>query len=127
MKKKKKSEKEKLVDKCFDLWGLIIRSKGYCEKCGKSGPLNAHHFISRVNKNLRFDLRNGVCTCVGCHMYGPESAHLGSAYFDEWFRNYRPEDYAYLMDPKWRISKTWYIEDYQEIYIKLKEVINDVQ
>ena len=121
----KKPSKKNLIKKCSDLWSEIIRFKGYCEKCGKPESqtvLNAHHYISKNNKNLKFDLRNGVCLCVWCHIWSSESAHYGAPYFDKWFREYRTKDYEYLMNSKWRQTKTWYISDYEQILINLKEI-----
>lgn len=122
----KKVNKTKLIGNCDKVYSLIVRSKGYCEKCGKPDSLNTHHIIHRTNKWLRFDLRNGCCLCVGCHIFGPESAHHGEAYFMEWFRNYRPDDLEYLLDPKWKITKVWSIYDYQQIYGYLKTLYKEV-
>jgi len=78
-----------------------------CELCGikdreindkgKPTVLNVHHLIPRENKALRFDLHNACVLCRNHHKYAKNSAHKGSLLFYEWFRNYRPADYYYVM------------------------------
>ena len=64
------------------LWSKKIRELGWCCVCGKTGRLNAHHYVGRMNRAVRWDLRNGFCLCVGCHTYSIRSAHQDP----EWFR-----------------------------------------
>lgn len=109
-KKIKKPNLRKLVKKAFSLWSECgrIMHKNQCELCGvhdkeigKNGKptvLNAHHIIIRQNKALRFDLRNLCLLCRNCHKYSSHGAHRGTIIFSEWFRNYRPDDYKYLLE-----------------------------
>ena len=113
--------KTNLKNKCDDLWKKIIHLKGYCEICGTSYRLNAHHIIGRVNYNLRWDLRNGCLLCVNHHKYGKFAAHENPIWFLNWLKEHRSEDYEYLQDKKFPAVKTWYISDYEEIYQNLKE------
>jgi len=119
----KKTNLKKKIDK---LYSEIIRSKGYCERCGKSGPLNAHHVIGRRNLATRWDLRNGICLCVGCHKFNKNSAHEDPVHFIEWFKTYRPDDYKYLLKKKNEIN-LYTIYELEEIYEKLREVKDDGQ
>ena len=56
-----------------------------CEVCHKTKPLNAHHFYSRSIRVVRWDIDNGFCLCVGCHVFSSKfSAHKTPAEFVEW-------------------------------------------
>lgn len=48
-------------------YGKIIRSVGYCEKCGAKEGLTTSHIIGRRYSNTRTDLRNAQCLCFSCH------------------------------------------------------------
>lgn len=109
-KKPKKPNLRKLVKKAFSLWSECSRilRNDRCEYCGiqnreinshgKPTVLNVHHLVGRENKALRFDLRNACVLCTDHHKFGKDSAHKGSIFFYEWFRNYRPDDYWYLIN-----------------------------
>jgi len=117
----KKVTKKSLDKQCEIVWRAIIHSKKYCEVCGASYTLNAHHIITKGNHNLRWDIRNGCLLCVSHHKWGNPSAHGNIIWFAEWLKSHRADDYEYLKDPKWTKTKTWYISDYQEILQRLKE------
>lgn len=105
----KKPNLRKLVKKAFSLWSECARiQRGHkCELCGikdkeindKGKPtiLNVHHLIPRENRALRFDPHNACVLCRNHHKYAKNSAHKGSLLFYEWFRRYRPADYAYVI------------------------------
>ena len=122
---KKKSIKT-IKAKLDKLWSEIIRSKGYCEICGTTANLNAHHIISRHNKILRWDLQNGICLCVSCHKFSTHSVHNDPLGFMEFFKKKNPEDYKYLKNKKNQIAH-YTISDYEEIYQKLLEVKDEIQ
>ena len=96
-KKKKKDTLEKDLDK---VWSELVKIRaGYkCELCGvKNKKLNSHHFVGRINRNLRWDLRNGMSLCTQHHRNAKQSAHNDP----EWFREKvlvsgRAEDYLYV-------------------------------
>lgn len=56
------------------LWSAKVRERdGKCVMCGKVGKgLQAHHYLKSRARSLkyRWDLRNGITLCYGCHMYG---------------------------------------------------------
>lgn len=122
---KKKSIKT-IKAKLDKLWSEIIRSKGYCEICGTTANLNAHHIISRHNKILRWDLQNGICLCVSCHKFSTHSVHNDPLGFMEFFKKKNPEDYKYLKNKKNQIAH-YTISDYEEIYQNLLEVRDEIQ
>lgn len=52
------------------LFSLLIRARdGACRRCGKETALQCHHLISRTYRKVRFDERNGVSVCNGCHLF----------------------------------------------------------
>ena len=77
--------KQPLINKLDTAWSERIRQYGRCEVCGKTKRLNAHHFYSRSIRVLRWDIDNGFCLCVGCHVFSSNfSAHKTPAEFFEW-------------------------------------------
>lgn len=85
-------DKKNLQNECMKLWAEIIklRAKNVCEHCLRSNNLNAHHFYSRSNAKVKYDLDNGFCLCSGCHSLSSSfSAHKTPAEFVEWAKNKR--------------------------------------
>lgn len=74
----------KLLD---DLWRDAIRSIGYCEKCGKTSGMQAHHIFAKGHHRiLRWNLLNGICLCYRCHIHW---AHADSVSFVRWLEDYK--------------------------------------
>ncbi len=116
--------KKHLKAKCDILWASIIRSKGYCEVCGRSDvQLNAHHIIGRSVMILRYDLRNGCCLCVNCHEFSSQSVKNNPIKFMHWLEENRKDDLEYLESKSNQIAH-YTIYDYEEIYKNLKEIAN---
>ena len=76
------------------LFSEIIRSKGYCENCGRSDgvQLQTAHIISRRYAAVRTDTDNAFCLCAKCHRrftdFPREFSHfitdkLGSEKYDQ--------------------------------------------
>lgn len=62
----------KLIEKELDkVWSEKVRAVGKCELNCKNNQsvLHAHHIFSRKHKSTRWDLTNGICLCVKCHLY----------------------------------------------------------
>ena len=52
-------------------WAKKVKERdGYqCKKCGSSEKLESHHIIAwKDNKDLRFDISNGITVCRSCHL-----------------------------------------------------------
>lgn len=83
--KKIRLNKDSYLNKTLDkLWSQKVRSKGFCEYCGRKPPevvLHAHHIFSRRHYSTRWDVKNGVCLCSGCHLY---VAHKDIQEFADW-------------------------------------------
>ena len=86
--------KRTLIKKLDTAWSKRIKQFGSCEVCGKNKPLNAHHFYSRSIRVVRWDIDNGFCLCVGCHVFSSNfSAHKTPAEFVEWAIEKRGDDW----------------------------------
>lgn len=50
------------------IWTKKIISKGFCEICGTTERLEAHHIIKWADfPQGRIDEKNGLCLCHNCH------------------------------------------------------------
>ena len=77
--------KKALSTKLDKAWADKVKEYGMCEVCRKTKSLNAHHFYSRSIRVVRWDVDNGFCLCVGCHVFSSKfSAHKTPAEFVEW-------------------------------------------
>jgi 5-methylcytosine-specific restriction endonuclease McrA len=104
------------LDKIFS---LMVRSHGVCEMCGKSGPnvhLQAAHVITRSNLRLRWDFRNVMTLCAGCHLFW----HKNPLESINWFNGVYPERAKYVLEHKDEIIKD---RDYQEMYASFKQTM----
>lgn len=94
MKIKSKKGLDKALD---DAWALLVKLKAgmRCEvpNCNKT-PLNSHHIYSRSKKSTRWHVPNGICLCVGHHVFSSTfSAHKTSYEFSKWLDKYKGKDY----------------------------------
>jgi len=117
------------IKKLDKQWSELIKIRaGYkCEVCGKPAgqcKLNSHHIIGRRNKTTRWDLRNGCCLCVKHHMFGIQSAHEDSPWFDKWLQEHRKEDYEYVNSIKNTITK-WKPADRVELIEEFKLMLKE--
>lgn len=53
--------------KATKLHSLVVRSRGACERCGRTETLQAAHIIGRRYAATRCDENNAWCLCAGCH------------------------------------------------------------
>lgn len=71
--RKKPTNLKKLIKKADSLWSQCVRNRdGECVLCGSKSSLQAHHWIVTRNQSnkYKYDLRNGVTLCYGCHIHG---------------------------------------------------------
>jgi len=115
--------RKNLRKQCDRLWSEIIRSRIFCERCGKPAN-NPHHIIGRANYNLRWNIRNGCLLCAYCHVFGSHSAHNDPLGFMEWLKSNRPDDYEYL---KWKRNEPVHRIDYEVTLIVLKEALREIK
>jgi len=96
MKRKKKTDRQKIIKKLDDKVRVIIRERDVvCQKCNKVfDKMDCSHVIPRGNKALRWDLNNLKLLCSGCHLWWWHQNPLEAM---EWFKSKFPDRYEYLM------------------------------
>lgn len=95
-----KKELRRLRNKCLTLWKRVVKKRagGRCEACGRKDRLNAAHIESyELNKNLRYDLKNGVALCPTHHKWGKGSFHKSLCFALTFMIDHRKEDLKYLL------------------------------
>ncbi len=55
------------ADKEFSLW--VRKRDGKCKRCGKIENLQCSHYWSRMHSATRYDPKNCIALCAGCHLY----------------------------------------------------------
>lgn len=118
----RRTTKTTLRKKLDKAWSLVILSRGKCEVCGSQQSLNPHHIEGRRNLRLRWEPRNGVCLCSGCHVFRIQSAHQSPEWFHYWLEDKRWEDLSFVLANREEIKK-WTIEDMQEQLDKLTSLL----
>lgn len=89
MKRKKKSNRQKLVKELDVLWSLLVRKiNPRCIMCGTDRNLHAHHCIVRKaqSNGVRWLLKNGVSLCAGEHLYKLHGQQSDKAWLDRYVR-----------------------------------------
>lgn len=118
---KKKPPVKKLRDKADRLWSLLIRQRdGVCQRCGRGREeivLQAAHVISRRYKAIRWDERNGIALCMGCHHWG----HKQPVEFDWWVQDLIGKDVYETL----RAEALDYVGELKRL--DLEEVIGNLQ
>ena len=117
-KKERKITRAGLIRKLDKMFSEIVRKGGECERCGKTDKtkLQCAHIYSRRHKNIRWDFKNALCLCAGCHMF---FWHLEPARAVRWAMTIRDFDY---LDKKVAESKPMKMEDLFAIEEELKSL-----
>jgi hypothetical protein len=68
-KKKRERKPSSYKAEADRLFSQLIRSRGYCERCGKGGRLETSHIYSRRYASVRCDPLNAKCLCSACHRW----------------------------------------------------------
>jgi len=114
--------KKALIKKLDKAWSLKVREYGMCEKCHKLSPLNAHHFYSRAIRSVRWDVDNGFCLCVGCHVFSSKfSAHKTPAEFVEWAIERRGDGWYTLLKLRKNAMVKYYDTDVDDLIIEINK------
>ena len=110
----KNPTKKSLAKKLDKAWSEVVKYRaGYkCEVCGKCTVLNSHHYISRINRELRWEPTNGICVCAGCHTFGNQSFHKNPEWGHFWMEEHRWKDLQYIVCNMNTIKK-WTFEEMQ--------------
>ena len=114
--------KKALSKKLDKAWSDKIKEFGMCEYCNKTKTLNAHHFYSRSIRSVRWDIDNGFCLCVGCHVFSSKfSAHKTPAEFVEWAIEKRGIQWYDTVKERKNTVVKFTDNDYEEIITKLRQ------
>ena len=122
----KKPTPKKIGTKLDKVCSEIIRTQGYCSKCGADyyAHLDCAHFFSRSYHNTRWDLLNMVCLCDTCHFW----AHKNPLLFAEWAKEYLGELRYQQLKISHQAIRKWSVDEMQELYtilLKTKEGLDD--
>lgn len=82
-KKPAKKAKPKATDYkrwCDELFSLIVRSRGACQRCGSQLNLQCSHIVSRGYLATRWNELNALCMDRGCHHW----QHMNPLENEEW-------------------------------------------
>lgn len=111
--KPKKISRSKLLKKADVLFSKVIRSPGYCLRCGSRDRLQCAHLRSRNYKAVRWDRSNAICLCSACHVYFTYRPLEWEVWIEERFPG-RMDDLKYkaLNSP---------VPDYQEVIMELQQ------
>lgn len=101
------------IKKLDKLWRDAIHTRdSFCQVCGQTeSRLNAHHVIGRRNRNVRWDLDNGIGLCPGCHTFRTDAAHQDPLKFSTWFQEEYPERYEHLIKAAYQSNRKMTYEE----------------
>lgn len=91
-KRRKKSERQVLVEDCDDLCRKIVRSrdKERCVICGSTNRLQVAHIFSKgAHPSMRFEIDNLLLTCYHCHHH---FLHKAPCEARDWIKQYLGEE-----------------------------------
>lgn len=114
----------RLKNKLLKLWSIKVKERAgnKCETpgCNATEKINAHHIETyMMHPGLRYDLRNGVAACPGCHKFFKNSWHKSFIFAYKHMTQYRQEDLQYLAN---------YKDDNEELTIeKLEQKIKEME
>lgn len=107
--------------KCIELAKKIVRSQGFCAKCGRTKEqgyqIHGAHIIPVTYANTCAMTYNILNMCAACHSMGGESAHQNPHSFVLWFEKTFPGRYTLLQS----IAQTHKKNDWGMIYLGLKQ------
>lgn len=125
---KKKHASDSWLNKQLDkLWSEVVRSKGECELCGRRPPevvLHAHHIFSRRHYSTRWDIRNGLALCNGCHLY---KAHKDIQEFSDWVQSKYGVEYIDEIRQKAHSTADYTKEEKLEMIENLKKCLTNIK
>jgi hypothetical protein len=95
----KKENKVKLIE-----WRKAVLSRdNYCcavskKQFGNHG-IHIHHILPNTKKyeEFKYDVNNGIALSTFYHKFGPDAAHTNCLFLSEWLRQFRPNQYNYLI------------------------------
>lgn len=118
----KKTSRKTLKNKLDKLWSEAIRKRDKkCQRCGTTQGLQAAHIFTRSALSTRWDLRNGIGLCSGCHIYWWHKEPIEATRWIE-ERNGKKEVTS-LLRKRWTIKK-YTDQELELMVVGLEEFIN---
>src|SRR5258708_25589796 len=98
----------------------IIRSSGFCVSCRMSdySKLQCCHIFSRTYRNTRWDLKNLLCMCAGCHF----ESHKNPIKFVEKVQDYLGEYEYTALKTMHNAIKKWTLQEMSELLESLRKI-----
>lgn len=123
----KKPSPKTLKAKADRLISLIVRSRGFCERCGR-GPsevtLQCAHIFSRKYIAIRWSEKNLMCLCSGCHMWSHRHPVENMLWLEERFGlDYLKDLRTQAQEYAGRVSRV----DYEELVADLQARWNEIE
>ena len=109
----RKQTKSSLTRKLDVITSEIVRSRGFCQRCGKTNDtLQCCHIYSRTYRGTRWLLDNCLCMCASCHFY----THKNPLEFAQFVNNYLGyEKVRKLTETKEKLTQ-YKLSDLEELY-----------
>ena len=104
---------------CDKLFSQLIRSQGFCTRCGSKQNLHTAHIFSRKFNSVRFDEMNALCLCARCHRF----AHDEPTEYTKWLETFINLDK--LREKKNRIVK-YKLHGWLSLEATLKEKVKQI-
>ena len=121
---KHKTERQKLDDDCLALWSRCVRiGQKTCRNCNSDYLLQAHHIVQRTYKLSRYNTKNGLCLCKGCHF--PEK--IDAERFRRMVTGIIGEDEYNAMQDKYRVEYKWSILELKTIREELRAELRHLE
>ena len=116
-------ERKKLIGKCDAVFSKLIRGIwGKCARCFKQPPditLQCSHLFSRRHMAIRWDERNAVAKCGGCHIWwGSNPLEAQNWLIGSGTRTKEEMDALWLVG---RETKQWTTEELKSLHADLSE------
>lgn len=116
----RKPTRSSLTRKLDQAVSLVVRSRGYCVKCGNKRYelLQCCHIFSRKNRSVRFDLKNVICLCAKDHFWAHQNPILFTEFVREWLGEF---EYTQLKI-RANTPRKFTIEELQELLARYEEI-----
>jgi len=120
--------KGRLRDIADQLWSIAVRGdwNWNCAVCGHR-KTEAHHLVPRQHEATRYELRNGIALCAGCHQFNPDvSPHQNAAAWLKWLEATHPDIFDwYLANPRPVFHGTKNANYYIEVIQGFREYVSE--
>ena len=116
-----KPTRRSLTRKLDLAWSELIRSRGKCQKCGKTETLQACHIFSRNQRTVRWNPLNGLCLCAGCHFHSHQNPILFTQFVEKLLGDIRFN----LLLKRAREVRKWQLHEMESLLSELESPQED--